>query len=155
MYEDDPLRRLETIARHTAALKGRLRAGGGTVFDVLRLPTPLARAAVRWMQHIAARGINLFVTDVPGPREPLSLAGARLLSAVPGGAAHRERADRRGALSYAGTLYVSVNADKAVADLVVLSDGMEREFATLTAAARDRTPRRHRASRASPRTAST
>ena len=44
---------------------------------------------------------------------------------------------------------------RVVADLGVLSDGMEREFATLTAAARDSTPRRHRASQASPRTTST
>ncbi len=155
VYEDDPLRRLETIARRTAALKGRLRAGVGTVFDVLRLPTPLARAAVRWMQHIAARGINLFVTDVPGPREPLSLGGARLLSAVPVAPLTANVPLGVAALSYAGTLYVSVNADKAVADLGVLSDGMEREFATLTAAARDRTPRSHRAPQASPRTVST
>jgi diacylglycerol O-acyltransferase len=134
--EEDPVRRLTTIAARTTALKRRLRSGGGTVFDVLRLPTPLARAAVRWLQHIAARGINLFVTDVPGPPKPLFLAGARLLSAVPVAPLTRNVPLGVAALSYAGTLYAAVNADAAVADLVVLSDAMEHEFATLVAEAR-------------------
>jgi hypothetical protein len=134
--EDDPLRRLATIAARTTALKARLRSGGGTVFDVLRLPTPLARAAVRWMRHIAARGINLFVTDVPGPPDELSLSGARLLSAFPVAPLTADVPLGVAALSYAGTLYVAVNADAAIADLGVLSDGLQREFATVVMAAR-------------------
>jgi hypothetical protein len=35
--------------------------------DVLHLPGPLARLAVRWMRRAARKHITLFVTDVPGP----------------------------------------------------------------------------------------
>jgi hypothetical protein len=134
--EDDPLRRLTTIVERTTALKGRLRSGGGNVFDVLRLPTPLARAAVRWMQRIAARRINLFVTDVPGPPEPLFLAGARLVSAVPVAPLTANVPLGVAALSYAGMLRVAVNADASVTDLGLMADGMEREFSRLIASAR-------------------
>jgi diacylglycerol O-acyltransferase len=132
--EPDPFRRLATITASTAALKRRLRAGGGTVFDVLRLPTPLARAAVRGMQHIAGRSINLFVTDVPGPPEPMSLAGAPLLSAVPVAPLTADVPLGIAALSCAGRLSVGINADAGITDLRVLGDAMAREFGILAAA---------------------
>jgi len=131
-----PLRRLAMITSTTTYLKRRLRSGGGNVFDVLRLPTPLARAAVRWMRHIAARGINLFITNVPGPTEPLFLAGARLLSAVPVAPLTANVPLGIAALSYAGTLQIGVNADASVTDLAVLRDAMATEFATLATSAR-------------------
>jgi hypothetical protein len=129
--EADPLRRLAAITSTTAALKQRLRSGGGNAFDVLHLPTPLARVAVRWMRRIAARGINLFVTNVPGPSEPLFLAGSRLLGVVPVAPLSADVPLGIAALSYAGTLEVGINADAAVTDLDVLCQAMEREFAAL------------------------
>lgn len=129
--EPDPLRRLTTIAATTTALKSRLRAGGGTVFDVLRLPTPVAHAAVRVMRRIAARGINVFVTDVPGPAQQLSLAGAPLLEAVPVAPLTADVPLGIAALSYAGRLSVAANADAGITDLDVLRDAVEEEFAIL------------------------
>jgi diacylglycerol O-acyltransferase len=122
----DPHRRLATITATTTALKVRLRAGGGDVFDVLHLPGPLARLAVRWMRRHAARHINLFVTNVPGPPRPLWLAGARLLDAVPVAPLAADVPVGIAALSYAGTLTVTVNADTAVSDIAVLAEGIER-----------------------------
>jgi hypothetical protein len=127
--DPDPRRRLATITATTARLKARLRAGGGDVFDVLHLPVPLARLAVRWMRRHAARHINLFVTNVPGPPQPLWLAGARLRDAVPVAPLAADVPLGIAALSYAGTLTVAVNADAGVSDIDVLTDGIERALA--------------------------
>jgi WS/DGAT/MGAT family acyltransferase len=129
--EPDPLLRLRTITTATTAMKARVRAGGGDVFDVLRLPGPLARLAVTGMRRIARRHINLFVTNVPGPTRPLWLAGARLLDAVPVAPLTADVPLGVAALSYVDTLAVSVNADAAVTDLDVLARGIEHGFAEL------------------------
>jgi WS/DGAT/MGAT family acyltransferase len=137
--EPDPLRRLAAIHRTTRDLKARLRSGGGDVLDVLHLPLPLARLAVRGMRRIAGRGINLFVTDVPGPTEPLWLAGARLLEAVPIAPLVRGVPLGIAALSYTGTLHVSMDADAAVDDLDVLAHGLETSAGVLLDLARSGT----------------
>ncbi|MGY1701875.1 wax ester/triacylglycerol synthase domain-containing protein [Geodermatophilus sp. SYSU D00766] len=134
--EDEPLRRLASIHHTTARLKTRLRAGAGDVLDVLQLPLPMARLAVRWMRRIAGGRINLFVTNVPGPDQPLWLAGARLLEAVPLAPLTGGVPLGIAALSYAGTLSVGINADGAVDDVDVLAAGLQRSSATLVEAAR-------------------
>ena len=127
----DPSSRLVAIHERTAELKSRLRSGGGDVLDVLRLPLPLARLAVRWMRRIAGGRINLFVTNVPGPGRPLWLAGARLLEAVPVAPLTHGVPLGVAALSYEGTLCVGINADAAVDDLDVLAAGVQRSVDTL------------------------
>jgi diacylglycerol O-acyltransferase len=134
--EPDLLRTLERIRDSTARSKSRLASGGGDVLDVLHLPLPVARMAVRWMRRIAGRRINLFITNVPGPAQPLWLAGARLLEAYPVAPLVRGLSLDVAALSYDGMLHVSVNADGAVTDLDVLTAGMQRSFAALVGAAR-------------------
>ena len=133
--EPDPARRLADIVSTTSAMKSRRRSGGGSVFDVLRLPLPLARASVRWMRHLAGRRINLFVTDVPGPTSPLFLGPARLVSAVPVAPLVRTVPLGVAALSYAGMLVVSVNADATLGDLTPLTRGMQGFLDELTATA--------------------
>jgi diacylglycerol O-acyltransferase / wax synthase len=129
--EPDPRRRLARITATTADLKARLRDGGGDVFGVLHLPVPLARLAVRWMRGRAARHVNLFVTNVPGPPRPLWLAGARLLDAAGVAPLQADVPLGVAALSYAGTLAVTVNADAAVSDVDVLAAGIARGMAAL------------------------
>jgi hypothetical protein len=133
--DPDPLARLATIHQDTTRLKARLQGGGGDVLDVLHLPTPAARLAVRWMRRIAGRGVNLFVTNVPGPAAPLALAGAQLLEAVPIAPLVRGVPLGIAALSYAGTLHVCVDADAAIDDLNALTGGIERSVAWLLDAA--------------------
>ena len=77
------MRRLAAIHATTAAAKRRLYAGAGDVTEVVHLPIPLARVGMRWMRRFGGTRVNLFVTDVPGPVQPLWLAGARMLEAVP------------------------------------------------------------------------
>jgi diacylglycerol O-acyltransferase / wax synthase len=135
--EEDPLARLATIVRQTSAAKQRIRAGGGHVMAVTRLPLPLAHLAVRGLRLVAGSRIGLFVTDVPGPSGPLDLAGARLVRAVPVAPLVQGVPIGVAALSYDGTLAIAVNADAAVSDVQVFADGMRGEFRLLAAAARN------------------
>ena len=133
--EADPRRRLAAIHHDTAVLKARLRAGGGDVLDVFQLPLPVARLAVRWMRRIAGGRLNLFVTNVPGPEQPLWLAGARLLEAVPVAPLAHGVPLGVAALSYTGTLCVCINADAAIDDVDVLAVGVQRSSAALVGVA--------------------
>jgi WS/DGAT/MGAT family acyltransferase len=89
---EDPVRRLIAI-RDSAAGAKELYASGieDAVMDWASVPPPVTMAlGVRlytWM-HLAQRiapVFNLLVSDVPGPREPLYAAGARLVAAYPFG----------------------------------------------------------------------
>jgi diacylglycerol O-acyltransferase len=128
--EPDPLRRLTSIHHATVESKARLRAIGGDVTD-LRLPTPVVRWVMRWARRFGSRHMTLAVTDVPGPRAPLWLAGAQLLSAVPIAPLSTGVPLSIAALSYRSELTVTINADAAITDLDVLTDGVAGAFATL------------------------
>jgi diacylglycerol O-acyltransferase / wax synthase len=134
--EPDPLRRLALVHRTTMAGKARLRVAEGSVSDI-RLPTPVARLAVRWGRRFGSRSISLSVTDLAGPPEPLWLAGARLVEAVPIAPLVSRVPLAVAALSYVGELVVSINADSSIIDLDVLADGTASAFATLVRAARE------------------
>jgi diacylglycerol O-acyltransferase len=133
--EPDPLCRLAAIHATTARAKGRLYAGARGVTGVVHLPIPLSRIGMRWMRRFGGTRVNLFVTDVPGPRAPLWLAGARMLEAVPVAPLVQCVGLGVAALSYAGWLAVSVQADGSVADLELLADGMAADFAVFRAVA--------------------
>jgi diacylglycerol O-acyltransferase len=128
--EPDPARRLTLIHDATSVGKTRLREGPDDVSD-LRLPLPVARWVLCWARRAGSRRVTLAVTDVTGPSAPLWLTGARLLSATPIAPLSPGVALSVAALSYAGELVVSVNADAAVADLEVMTEGVERGFAAL------------------------
>ena len=128
--EPDPRRRLASIHRATTQSKTRLRATGGNVID-LPLPTPVVRRVMCWARRVGSRHMTLAVTDVPGPRTPLWLAGARLLSAVPIAPLSTGVSLSVAALSYTDELTVSINADGAITDLDVLTDGVADTFAAL------------------------
>ncbi|MCE3555148.1 WS/DGAT domain-containing protein [Pseudonocardia sp. RS11V-5] len=128
--EPDPARRLTLIHDATSVGKARLREGPEDVSD-LRLPLPVARWVLCWARRAGSRRVTLAVTDVTGPSAPLWLTGSRLLSATPIAPLSPGVALSVAALSYAGELVVSVNADAAVTDLEVMTGGMERGFAAL------------------------
>jgi WS/DGAT/MGAT family acyltransferase len=138
--QSDPLRRLTMVNAATTAAKRRLYAGAPDVTDVMHLPVPLARLGIRWMRRFGGTQVSLFVTDVPGPAAPLWLAGARLLEAMPIAPLVQHVGLDVAALSYAGDLAVSVQADGSVTDLQVLADGMTRSFDAFRAAASAESP---------------
>lgn len=78
-----PLARLEAVHAATAAFKeGSRAAGGEMLLDALGLlPGPLQSRAARLAA--SPRAYNLVISNVPGPRQPVYLLGARGLEAFP------------------------------------------------------------------------
>lgn len=127
--EEDPIRRLEQIARATAERK--------------RLPPyqPAARILQRWMIRTMnrQRRINLLMSNLPGPPQPLYFAGAKILEVFQIGVVQGNVAIQVGALSYAGQLNLDVVADAdLVPDLTVFATGMIEDLDRLGARAHER-----------------
>jgi diacylglycerol O-acyltransferase / wax synthase len=122
--EEDPIRRLEQIARATAERK--------------RLPPyqPAARFLQRWMIRVMnrQRRINLLMSNLPGPPQPLYFAGAKILEVFQIGVVQGNVAIQVGALSYAGQLNFDIVADaNLVPDLTVFASGMIEDLEQLGA----------------------
>jgi diacylglycerol O-acyltransferase / wax synthase len=83
---------------------------------------------VAWAKRSAARHINLYVTNVPGPTSTLYLAAARLLQAVPLAPLVAGVRLSVTALSYDGQFAVSLLADDNMLDLSVLADSVRTAF---------------------------
>jgi diacylglycerol O-acyltransferase / wax synthase len=127
--EEDPIRRLEQIARTTAERK--------------RLPPYqpaarfLQRSMIRSMNR--QRRINLLMSNLPGPPRPMYFAGAKILELFQIGVVQGNVAMQIGALSYAGQLNFDIVADAhLVPDLTVFAEGMTREMERLGAGSRTR-----------------
>ncbi len=132
----DPGRRLQQIAADTARRKAETRPSVGTVFHG---PVP-RRAFLAVMGH---QRINLASADVPGPRQPLYLAGARLLEVFPVLPLMGKTTLGVSALSYAGQFNIMAVADQdACSDLDVFAAAARDELQALTASTRA-TPDRH------------
>jgi diacylglycerol O-acyltransferase / wax synthase len=122
--EEDPIRRLEQIARATAERK--------------RLPPyqPAARFLQRWMIRAMnrQRRINLLASNLPGPPQPLYFAGAKILEVFQIGVVQGNVAVQVGALSYAGQLNFDIVADaNLVPDLIAFANGMTQDLERLGA----------------------
>jgi len=120
--EEDPIRRLEQIARATAERK--------------RLPPyqPAARFLQRWMIRTMnrQRRINLLMSNLPGPPQPMYFAGAKILELFQIGVVQGNVAMQVGALSYAGQLNFDIVADAdLVPDLTVFANGMIEDLERL------------------------
>jgi WS/DGAT/MGAT family acyltransferase len=127
--EEDPIRRLEQIARATAERK--------------RLPPyqPAARFLQRWMIRTMnrQRRINLLMSNLPGPPQALYFAGAKILEVFQIGVVQGNVAVQVGALSYAGQLNVDIVADaNLVPDLTVFANGMTEDLERLGTASHER-----------------
>jgi diacylglycerol O-acyltransferase / wax synthase len=122
--EEDPIRRLEQIARATTERK--------------RLPPyqPAARFLQRWMIRTMnrQRRINLLMSNLPGPPQPMYFASAKILELFQIGVVQGNVAVQVGALSYAGQLNFDIVADaNLVPDLTVFANGMIEDLERLGA----------------------
>lgn len=101
--------RLATVARRTADGRQAPRAASGPLLDAaFRLVT--AVGALPWVvnhQHL----VTTFVTNLRGPAQPLALLGATVEQVVPLTTTTGNVPVVFGALSYAGTLTLTVVAD--------------------------------------------
>ena len=134
----DPEERLRRIAGRIRAARGS--ATGTSLIGLLGLLFRLLAVAgiYRWYLR-RQRRCHTVVSNVPGPDEPRTLAGVPVAAIVP--VAVGEAGNMTVsfvALSYAGTLTVSVVADPdAVPDLTVLAGALQRELDVLAATAKD------------------
>ena len=122
--ETDPIRRLEQIARATAKRK--------------RLPPyqPCARLLQRWMIRSMnrQRRINLLMSNLPGPPQPMYFAGTKILEIFQIGVIQGNVPVQIGVLSYAGQLNLDIAGDAAVVpDLDAFARGMADDLERLGA----------------------
>lgn len=126
------------LRRVVAATKARKELGGVSGYNVLGselLPLRLRRWVMDRFATSNQRMVNLFVTNVPGPPAPLSLAGHRVLDAYPVAPIAGNVTLGVAVLSYAGELYVVIHADPdANPDVEVMADGMRASLGSLLSA---------------------
>ncbi len=85
-------------------------------------PPTIHALGARVANGLSKRWFNLVVSNVPGPQQPLYLAGARLLAAYPVVPLARNQALSVGVTSYDGGVYFGLNADRdAMPDVEVLA----------------------------------
>jgi len=96
---------------------------------------PSSRLLQRWMIATMARQrlINLLVSNLPGPVDPLSFADARVLELFQLGLVQGNVPVSVGAISYAGQLNLAVVADGAMPDLDAFTAGMAQTLDDLHA----------------------
>jgi diacylglycerol O-acyltransferase len=134
--EPDALARLRAVSAATATRKaaGDAETMDRVTRDLARVSPALEAFAAR--VEASPRAFAVAVSNVVGPRSPVTVRGAavtRLYSLAEIGQRH---ALRVGALSLAGTLFLGLCADpELVEDLQVMADGAEAEARTLIAAA--------------------
>jgi diacylglycerol O-acyltransferase / wax synthase len=124
--DTDPASRLSLIAAATATRKRQ------------PLYQPNTRFLQRWMVRMMKRQhlVNLIVSNVPGPRVPLYVAGARITEIFQIGAVQGNVTISVGAFSYAGRLNLDVVGDPdALPDLAIFAGGVAGTLSQLGALA--------------------
>jgi diacylglycerol O-acyltransferase len=134
--EQDPHRRLEAVVELTRDLKSSGESGAGELlaqgFDLVpsRLLGPLFRLASR------ASVANMIITNVPGPRVPVYLLGARQLATYPVVPLMEHQTLGIALMSYEDGLFWGFNADwDAVPELHGVVEDVESGFAQLAGSA--------------------
>lgn len=95
-------------------------------------PPTLHALGVKAASRFSRRLYNLVVSNVPGPQEPLYLAGARLADSYPVVPLGQGQALAVGVTSYHGRVFYGLNADRdGVSDVDVLADLIEESLAEL------------------------
>jgi hypothetical protein len=146
------------LGNQTVGMRVPLPLGGGLVARIERIarftrehrsyrfdPAAVALFGVVWWGFVNPIGawlasrqrlVNLFVTNVPGPPQPLSLLGSEVVEVVPVPPTMGNVPIAVGVFSYAGRLTLSVNADPdAVPDLDVFVEGLEEALGSCAASA--------------------
>jgi len=131
----DPVERLGAVSAQTRHLKESRQAVGAEVLTSLAdyAPATLFSLAARLMPF--QRSVNIGVTNVPGPQQPLYCMGAKMLEAFPYVGAFAGAAVVVAVLSYDGALGFGLTGDReAIPDLGVLAEGIEKSLAELAQA---------------------
>lgn len=142
-HVEDPLERLRLISQDTAAAKQGIDAVGADLLqDWAEFNTPGAfNLAVRLytssgLVDLLAPVHNTIISNVPGPREPLYLAGAKIDAIIPLGPVMEGVGLNISLASYQDCVGFCINADSELIDDVgVIAEWIQASFAELQQAA--------------------
>jgi WS/DGAT/MGAT family acyltransferase len=114
--ESDPWRRLQRVVETTRELKG---SGESQAVDLVgRMADWLPLGVMARVSQASHRAVNMIVTNVPGPRVPVYMLGARMLESYPVVPLMAGEALNIALFSYEGGLFWGFNADRdALPDL--------------------------------------
>jgi hypothetical protein len=131
------LRYHETVARsESLKSEGQQAAGTTAVIELAGLAPPVIHATMAQAIY-ATRLFNVTVTNVPGPQQTLYALGAPMREVYPLVPLAAEHAVGVAAVSYDGTVFFGVVADRdTVPDLDVLLSAMVASVEELLAVAR-------------------
>ncbi len=138
---EDPVERLNAVRMQMEGLKRSQEAVAGDVLTSLSgfAPALLLALGLRAAFRMPQRSVNTVTTNVPGPQQPLFLAGRRMLEAIPYVPLAGRVRTGVAIFSYDGALKFGVTGDyDTAADIRVLCDGIETGISELLAAARRR-----------------
>ena len=133
--ESDPKRRLLDVASHMSSLKesGQAEAADRLLALTGFAPPTIVGLAARLL--VRQRTVNLGITNVPGPQQPLYCMGARLLEAFPYVGVFEAMGLMIGLISYDGQLGFGITGDRRhLPDLEKLANAIEEESIVLEGA---------------------
>ncbi len=142
---EDPLERLHAVRRDSAAAKETAQAlGPRTALDLFAaIPPQLAALGFLSLgtRLLTSTGIatpvNTVITNVPGPRVPLYLAGAQLVSMTGFGPIMDSMGLFHAVISYDGQLSIAINSCREMMpDPAFYAECIQSSFEELRAAAR-------------------
>jgi len=135
-----PELRYEVVRSETERLKRSHEVEAGEAATSLAgwVPPPLlafgTRAAVALLRRHPQRNVTTVVTNVPGPQEPLTAAGRRMLATYPYIPVALGVRITVGVLSYDGGLFFGVTGDKdSMPDVELVAEGIREGIAELHA----------------------
>ncbi|MBW2245360.1 MAG: DUF1298 domain-containing protein [Deltaproteobacteria bacterium] len=140
------LERLRSIQRDAQAAKDRVRPEGGSAVDLDELQGLFSPLLADALAAVAGRVLasnlsldqwliaNVVVTNVPGPREEMFVAGARVEYSIPMIPMADTMALSWGITSFGGRLTIGLHAcGEAVRDTHLLIEGIDKAYAELAA----------------------
>jgi diacylglycerol O-acyltransferase / wax synthase len=147
----DPAARLAAVRTQMDGLKQSKQAVAGDVLTSLSgfAPPMLLALGARLAARSPSLGVQIGVTNVPGPQQPLHTLGRRLLESFPFVPVIGQVRISIAIFSYDGGLYFGVTADyESSSDIDILTTGIERSMAELLALIAPQPPRRKQPRRA-------
>jgi WS/DGAT/MGAT family acyltransferase len=136
--EKDPKQRLLDIAAHMSSMKesGQAEAADRLLALTGFAPPTIVGLAARLL--VRQRTVNLGITNVPGPQQPLYCMGARMIEAFPYVGVFESMGLLIGLISYDGQLGFGLTGDRRhLADLDILARAIEEESEVLERAVSD------------------
>ena len=137
--EPSPVLRLQQVAYQMRAHAETGRAVGAERIAGIGgfAPPTLHSLGARVANGLSRRVFNLVITNVPGPQQPLYVAGARMLATYPVVPLAKGQALAIGLTSYDGGVYYGLNGDRdAMRDLDMLGTCVEDALAELAESVR-------------------